>query len=490
MDLAKAAGRGAFVLTGGYFVSYIVSFGSTLVLARLLSPNQFGTVALALAIAEFFFLAAAWSLPIALIREPEESVHVAFDTAMILTALLGAGVLFLGLGVAAVIWQIGHARVVAVVFCAIVAGRILALFGSCLIADLERRFRYGRVSLIQVSNQLLAAGASIALAAAGAGVWALAARDIAVSVGMLAMGAWFSSWAPSWRFDPATARRLLSFGTKMIGSRLGEMLFHRYDNLMVGIIAGTRSLGLYNQAYVLAEAGNRVYVPALAYVPMSLYSRLQGDVARTDKAFQLIMFFLTRAIVPIAIVFALFPRELLTVLFGAAWAPAANMLRWLAAYALLLPVFEHVRTLLTANGALKLVLWTRAAQLCVFLPAVPIAVWLWGGVGAGAAVAVAMVIGTGAIFFAARGYARFALTGYVPPLVAGAVAASTTEILHGGLTTPFQRLAVGGIVLLVTYLLSLVALDRGALLRNVRLIVRLLRPDAGRFAEASTPPAQ
>ena len=462
------------LVTGAQLCSYLLSFASILILARLLVPSEFGTVALAVAIADFLMVGASFSLPAAILREPDETAEETFNSAMYVTAATSAVVLLAAAPVGFLLSSLESGQLAAV-FAAIIGGRGFAVLGYCYLAEVERRLAYGRFSVTQIGSQLLALVVAVGLGVAGAGVWALAARDIVLSVAGFFLSMAFSRWRPRKGFDGKKARELVRFGIQMAASRFGDMLFHRYDNLVVGAIAGLRQLGLYNQAYVIAEVGNRVFAPVLAYLPLNLYAKLQRSPQQTERVYELLMFWLVRAVVPIGLVFVIVPAELLTFLFGARWAPAADMLRGLSAYAMLLPLFEHARVLLVANGAVASVLRARAVQLAVFLPAVPVLVLLWGGPGAAMAVAAAMVAGTATIIGAARRWAVYPYSGYVPPLLGATVAAGAAVFILQFIDAHTTRLLVGLTTVLGMYVGSLVAIERSRLRDNLRVLVESLR---------------
>jgi O-antigen/teichoic acid export membrane protein len=488
MNMARAATRGAAILTAANLAGYAISFLATLLLARLLTPTEFGQAALVIASVDFLLLLAGWSLPTALIREPEASAYRAFDTALVLTIAMGVLVLGIGAIVASLLWWFNE-QLLAELLMSILFGRIVALGAGCFSAELERRFAYARVALLQGGAVAVSVAASVALAVLGAGVWALAARDIVMSGVLLLLSVALSRWRPSWSFDRAKARELVVFGSQMIGSRLGEMLFHRYDNLVVGAIAGSRQLGLYSQSYLLAETGNRIYGPVLQQLPMAVYSRLQGNTRLTARTFDLVSFFLVRVTVPLAALLVLFPSELVSTLFGDQWLAGAPMLRLLVGYALLLPLFDQMRVLLVANGAVAEVLRARVVQLVFFLPAAAIGAAVAGGRGAALAVSVAMVVGTAAILPAARSYGRLEIRDFVKPPIAGAIGALAAIAATASAASPAAVLVRGLPTLLAVYCVALLALDRKRMWHRI-LSVRAAVADDGKSSpdDPSVPP--
>jgi O-antigen/teichoic acid export membrane protein len=186
------------------------------------------------------------------------------------------------------------------------------------------------------------------------------------------------------------------------------------------------------------------------------------------------MFFLWRTVMPLAVVFLVIPQELIGVLLGNNWKSAAWMLRGLSLYALLLPMFMHMRELLIANGAVRQVINARIAQLAFFLPGIVIAVWLWGGRGAAVVVATGMVIGTLAMLSPIRGYVELDVREYVPPAVAGLVAAAAGLVIRRSVMGDTARLLAVSATLVLVYGGLLMLIERSALRANVRLLIETI----------------
>lgn len=485
--LRIAATRSTFLLSGTTLFTYAASFGSTLVLARLLTPRQFGEVALAVVIAEFLFLLGGLSLPIALIREPEASIKAAFDASIFLTCWIAAAVAVISALIGVGLWR-WYSSGVALMFVAISASRVLVLFGALFLADLERRLSYGRFAIALYGSTLLSIVVAIPLGYAGAGVWSLASREIVAGCSMLAVALVLVRWRPGWVYNRAKVRQLLRFGTGMLGSRLGDVMFHRFDNLMVGALAGPSSLGLYNQAYVLTDVGVKVLYPAIYQVPMPTYSRLQGDRRLSSQVFRVVAFCLSRAVIPISVLFLVIPGQFLSVVLGDQWRPAEHMLRGLAVYGLLIPLVEHARIVLIAHGAVRQVLVARLIQLAFFVPATVVATWLWGGNGTAIVVAIAMVLGAVAVHYFVRRFVDIPKRDFVAPIIAGVVASTVLAAVSQIVSGDGIVVVVGTALATTAFIATLIALERSLLIGNLSVIARSLR--ARRSLQESSSPGR
>ena len=156
---------------------------------------------------------------------------------------------------------------------------------------------------------------------------------------------------------------------------------------------------------------------------------------------------------------------------------------------MLLPVFEHARVLLVANGAVRAVLVARGIQLGVFIPALVLLTWQYGGEGAGASVAIAMVIGTGAILLQARRFAQLRARDWVPAVVSAtaAIAAGTGVLQALDLAAGYELVLVSAAAL-AAYTLSTALLEGRRMISSARMLAQTLRDS--RSKENAPPPPE
>jgi O-antigen/teichoic acid export membrane protein len=475
MSLARRSVRGAMVLSAGNLAGYVLSLLGTVVLARFLEPSHFGQATLAITLGELLCAATTWNFPVALLREPEGEVQHSFNVAIYLFVWSAIAIIAIACIGAAVLWFL-EGPLIGEMFLAVVVGRLTGLLADCYGCELYRRYAYGRITAIQLTLQVFSNGSAAALAAAGVGAWSLAWYDMAPAYLSIVLMVLSSRWRFHRGFDRVKARELFVFGRQMSVSRLGDLTYHRYDNIIVGLIAGNAPLGLYSQAYLLAQTGNNILTPTMSSVSLSTYARLQDDPERTQRMYDLITFFVARLVAPLAVIMLLVPADLLTVPFGPVWAPGANMLRGLTAYAVLLPIFEHHRALLVAHNALHRLIRVRVYQLAVLLPGVPALVVPFGGTGSAVAVGVSMVVGTVAVMYATRPLVRLhLLSNTAKPLAAAVVAAALGELMVQLVSGDLLQLVSVSVTVVVAYVAMLVVLDRRSLGTNIRTMVQTIR---------------
>lgn len=345
--------------------------------------------------------------------EPDECE---FGTALSFSLLLSAGFILLSLSIAGVFFYRGQDQVAALLL-ALAVQRLFMLCGGPYAALLQRRFRFRALALIQLVAGMIVHAAAVLVALAGGGAWSLLARDLLDAL-ILLVGARLltgRTFRPGW--NRPVAGRIRRFGVAMLTSQSGELAAHKLDSTVVGLLWGTHELAFYEEAFKLADVTRRASQPALTQVALPAYARLQGDPARRTQTFRR----LQRLGLPVLLVAAgallLVPQPLIRLFFGAQWLGAVPMVRAFAAYALLFPLFDHLRQYLLAQGAAKAVAWARVGQLLVFLPVLAALTPIHGGEGAAFAVdaglATALVI---AAVAARRMGSRGAPTPASPPL--------------------------------------------------------------------------
>jgi lipopolysaccharide exporter len=450
-----------------------LSFATIAVLAHMIPPRQFGQVALATAFADALVILTGMSLPAAIIRADDSVLEETFRAAIVIAGAVATVVVVLASAAAIALKAAGHSQI-GLLLLALVGGRLFVVLGQCFGADLDRRFAFRQVATLQLVSIVIASGLAVALATLEFGVWALVARDVAQGIALACALVFMSSFrVTGW----PSARRIAEvgrFAAKMTASRLSDMLFHRYDNVIVGLLAGSRELGLYAQSYSLAETINKGAAPMLTYVPLPTYVRLKTDHRRTQATFDVIMFFLVRITLPIVVVLIVFPADVLRLVFGENWTAAAPILALLAVYGGLLPLFAHVRELLIAHGAIDRILRVRTAQLAIFLPSVPIATLLWGGTGAAGAAALGMAVGVVAILLQARSLVSVGVRHFVVP-VSAAILAGTAARLAATALDLHSGFAAGVVIGLVVYSAVILLCERSLVGQNLRAITTAFR---------------
>ncbi len=396
MSLAKKAISGALWTSGISYIGFAVTFCIQLILVRLLVPEDFGLFVLGLSIAEilFFFFSFSFSMAVIQIQEADDL----FDTAYYLALFSGSVIVLIGglvsLGLSS--YYPERAIIILAILCAISPIQGCALIYA---ASMEKEMQFKKTALAGSIASNVSAVGTVILAYAGFGVWSLAGKEIIKVVLLFLSTRLMSRYRFKRKFNRDTAKKLMSFGFKMFFSRGLEVLYYRAPQFFIGTFAGTSMLGLFSQTYYIASVPNVVLQPATSNVAFSTYSKLQNDKDKMSEAFYITNYFFIRLLLPLMLIFFLYPKDVIAVLYGDKWIDASPMLGYLAVYAAFVPLFFNAKTF--AYGLGRLIEVSKAYLLKIILLAIGMTIALSvNKVYLGAlSYSVSIIIGLFAVFY-------------------------------------------------------------------------------------------
>jgi O-antigen/teichoic acid export membrane protein len=343
-DLERKLLRSSAWNAVGYGGTQILTFLLMIVLARLLTPHDFGLVTLAsLPLLALGFLQES-GLGAAVIRRRTD-VERAAATQLVFsmtTSLLLYAVSFAAAPLLARIFsQPGLTSVFRVLALMLIVRGAIVVPGTLLERDLafDKRAR-GDVAGIATQAVL-----SIACAAAGLGVWSLVAGQIANVVVQGSVYWALSPFRPSPRLASwSMFRELGSYGRHITASNVVLLVNDNADNAVIGRLLGATSVGVYNLAWRLSNLPATTVSFIVSRVTFAVYSTLQDDADQFRQVFLTTLRRMAFLSIPISIGILIAAEPLVVGIFGAPWKPAVVPLQVLA-------VFGMSRTLAGATSA-------------------------------------------------------------------------------------------------------------------------------------------
>ncbi len=333
-------------------VTNTLSLGVTVILARLLNPEDYGLMAMALVFTGLAQQAREMGVGQALIQRKEstrENQQTAFTMAFGASASLYI-LLFLLAGPIAWFYEnpdvVMVLRVVALTF-------PISAFVVVPKAMLRRTLMVRYESMIAVVAMLLDASTTILLAWAGYGVWALVAGKL-VSVLSQAIGLAFAfPWSPRIRFRGGDGRSIFRFG----GSRtLSGLLWYAYSNadfLIIGRFLGSTALGAYTMAWNLAKMPwDRLWMVINPLV-LPLFSRASEHPGELGRIFIRMSRYSALLIMPAVAGLGIVADDIVPLVLGNKWVEVIGPLRWLCAYGVARGVLVLLPSVLVATGKIR-----------------------------------------------------------------------------------------------------------------------------------------
>ncbi len=354
--------------------SKISSIAVFVVLARLLTPEEFGLIALAQVLLSAVQIIVEAGFGEALVQRRDlrdEHIAAAFCMAAGLGVAL-AVLVFAGAGVIAGIF--GEPRLVPVVR-ALTALFIFQGLASTPYALLQRELEFRSIALRSVLGSLLGGGAAIVAAFLGAGVWALVFQALvsgAVGAVVLWRGARFR---PSFRFGVIEVRELLGFSLVSFGSKIVNFFHRRGDDLLIGGRLGSVQLGFYSVAYRLMRLVDDMVSKVLLNVAFPMFALVQDDRPKAQAAYVRACTLAAAALFPVFTFMSVMAEELIVVGFGDKWQASVTPMRFLSIVGMVNGVQLFSSAVLKATGRIRTVfvvgVISTAANVAGFLVTSP-----------------------------------------------------------------------------------------------------------------------
>ncbi len=359
-----------------------------ILLARLLTPDEWGIAGIALVVAAVFQMIPDLALGHALVQRASITEKDR-STVFWLSLGLGMGVTVVGIALSGPIAAAFSEPEVENLFRAVSVGFTISALATVPAALLTRDLAYRSLELRQIAGTIAGAVVAVTLALAGAGPWAIVGNSLAALSASTILLWILTSWRPRLVFSSASARTLGLFGATVFGSQLLLYAQLNGDKLLVGRYLGANALGLYSFAYSLMFAPILNIAFPLQQVLFPALATIQGDEGRLREAWLRGKRLSVAIVAPLFLIVAVVAPDLIPVVFGERWEDAIPVLQMLCvagvAYSLgtldwsLLVVRAKVRTLLRLS---LLVTATVIGAVAIGLQ--------WGIVGVAVAYAIAM----------------------------------------------------------------------------------------------------
>ena len=391
-SLGQRVGRGVAWSAINAAVLRLSQFLVGIIVARLVSPNEFGVFVVALTIYTIIVNISELSVGSAIVREVGRTREIAptvstiaIGTSGLLTIVMVASAPWLAdlLGAPAATSAI---RILALT---VVIGGLGMLPAAILTRDYQQKQRFAAdATLFVVSSIVL-----VVMAALGMGVMALAwsrVAGMAASTVMLNVVEKERYWP---HFNPHEARRLLRFSLPLAGANLISMFIGNVDFMVIGRLRGAVRLGYYNLAYNVSSWPVSIFSAILVNVTLTTLSRVRDSKAELERHLAAAMSALAATSFPLSALSISLATPLVTVVYGARWSPAATALMLLSVFGAARVIIALLSDLLVALGMTRGLLLLQVLWLGALVPAMVIGVRLWGIAGAGLAhAAVALVV--------------------------------------------------------------------------------------------------
>ncbi len=400
-QIAQRAIRGLLYQGLGQYGSMAIGLAKGMLLARLVAPEYFGQVALALTYASFLNIF-KFQLREGITRDTSNDAARLFTVYVVelVTALPGFLLTGLLLILNPLLAQIAPALApdpaALWLALAILGVRFVSALASVPTYLLERDLRHDVLARLTLLANVLSLAISVPVAAAGRPVLAVLLDQAVILPVVTALGAALAArWRPRPVWDRAALREHVRLGSTLWTNGIFSIISFAFDDYLVGTFRGDEELGYYSKAYTpLAKLPLDVAGGVIASVALGVYgqSRAAGQAALA-RAYSLMTWLLARIIALSSVVLLAATEEITLILYGPDWLPVVPLVRLMALYVIGRPFWQNDAQLLISIGQEKRVRSLQGVQaLILVLIGPPLVLW-WGAAGASIAVSAMMVAG-------------------------------------------------------------------------------------------------
>ncbi len=466
-DLKGRTLRGGFAKLCGQAANFILRFGYIMILARLLSPEEFGLVAMVTVVTGVYELFTSAGLSSAMVQQATVT-NQQISKLFWANLLVGVLLTLLCVATAPVLVRFFHEPRLLWVTIAMAPCFLLGALSVQHMAILQRELRYVTIAAIELVALVVSISVGVGMALAGYGYWSLVGAALALQAVTTTSAIGVTRWVPG-RFSKTTEiGPMLWYGATLCFNSLVAYLAFNFDKLLIGRVWGSDALGLYGRAYQLVNIPISNLNMSVGGVAFAALSRLQDDPARLKTYFLKGYSLVVSMTIPVTIFCGVFAHEIILVVLGPKWVDAAHIFRLLSPTILMLAVANPLGWLLYAVGLHRRSLHIALALLPVLVVGYMIGL-PYGPAGVAAAFSVTMTLWiVPMVLWALHGTSispKDLLFAVGKPLIAGLVAAAAGFALQLFARDYLQlpalvKLMIGGGAMFVVYVVVLLFILR------------------------------
>ncbi len=433
-DTRRKMAKGAFWSVSFRLAVRAIGLLSTLFLARLLVPADFGLVAMATSILAALEIMSAFSFDIALIQNPSAQRRH-YDTAWtfnVIFGLVNACILLALAGPAAEFY--GEPRVTNImrwfaVYAALQGFNNIGIVAFQKDLELHKEFSFG------VTTKLVAFTVTLLLAYALRSYWALVAGTMASTITGLALSYWMHPYRP--RLSLAARGELFHFSKWMLINNALIFLIHRSADLAIGKLVGAQALGTYSIAYEISNLPTTELVFPISRAIFPGYSKMAGSLQELRRGFVDVLSIILLFVVPAGVGICVLAEPLVRAVLGTKWEAAIPLVQMLSVFGVLRASTSNCGAVFLALGIPRVLTYLTLLFLAIMLPAFWIWVPMYGAAGAAKGLVVAASIQMPVVFAIVARSIGLGLPALLSvawrPLLAAALMAAAIETLRGHL---------------------------------------------------------
>lgn len=317
-NLKHKTTAGVFWITAQRFSQVIVNFVSGIILARLLSPEDYGLIGMLsiFMLISGMFIDGGFGFAIIQKKRPTQEDY--------------STVFFWNLGLAIILYVVLYvsAPAIASFYHVPLLCKVLRVVGIVLIVNalraihenmLNKQFQFKKLAITSVSSSLISLSLTIWMAYKGFGVWALVAQNLILQT-IPMMVYWLTNkWYPRLVFSLKSFKELFSFGFYMLMNGLMVTIVNNIQGLLIGRLYNPALMGYYSKAHSTETLASTTISQAVTQVTFPMYSELQDQMERMKSVIKRLTTTMAFVCFPMLFILILVAKPMFILLYSAKW---------------------------------------------------------------------------------------------------------------------------------------------------------------------------
>lgn len=315
----------------------IISFCANLVLARLLTPDDYGVIGMLLIFISVSntFIDGGFGTALIQKKEPTQEDYSTIFFWNIFISVILTGILYISSPLISEFYRLPLLSDVLKVM-----GTVLVINAFSVVQTniLQKKFEFKKLATINIIANIAASILAIVLALRGFGVWSLVFRYLSCSL-VISIILWITTkWKPMLTFKFKSFRTLGKFGGMVLLANLVETIYTEFQGLVIGRAFSAKDLGYYTQAKRLEEIPTLGISSAVNQASFPMYARLQDNKIALSLAVRKYVRALSLLVIPLYFLFILVAEPLITILFTEKWIESVDLFKILCLVGMIYPI--------------------------------------------------------------------------------------------------------------------------------------------------------
>ncbi|MGB2598967.1 MAG: lipopolysaccharide biosynthesis protein [Candidatus Omnitrophota bacterium] len=416
VSFGRLAVRGGVWVVALRVIHRALGLARTIILARLLSPNDFGLMGIAVLAINTIETFSRTGFETALVQK-KENIKEYLDTVWTVQ-LARSVVLFAILYLAAPLIAGFFKSSLALPVIRLLA--FLELFtGARNVGTVyfQKELRFDKRFILEFSGLFVNIAVSLTLAFILRNVWALVYGSISGAFVTFIMSYILHPYRPKVSFNTGYAKELLKFGKWLFGSSILVFLVTQGDDAFVGRLLGITALGFYQMAYHLSNAPATEITHVVSQVMFPVYSKIQDNIPKLGEIYLSVLRFIAFLSFPVGVLLFVMAPDFTRLFLGDKWMPMVPAMRVLCVFGLSRSIGSTVGPVLYATNNPKVEIKLGLFQLIVLIILIYPFAKLWGILGVSYAVVASNILNTFLFMRKIRSILMVSLKKILVPLV-------------------------------------------------------------------------